>query len=76
MIKVTNKKAIRNLAYKSFKNNKIRNYIAIIAIALTTILFTTLFTLGMGTVESIQQATMRQAGGDGHAVVKYITDDE
>lgn len=76
MIKVTNKKAIRNLAYKSFKSNKIRNYIAMIAIALTAILFTTLFTLGMGTVESIQQATMRQAGGDGHAVVKYITDDE
>ncbi len=76
MIKVTNKKAIHNLAYKSFKNNKIRNYIAMIAIALTTVLFTTLFTLGMGTVESIQQATMRQAGGDGHAVVKYITDDE
>ena len=76
MIKVTNKKAIRNLAYKSFKNNKIRNFIAIIAIALTTILFTTLFTLGMGTVESIQKASMRQAGGDGHAVVKYITDNE
>ncbi|AFA49656.1 ABC transporter permease [Acetobacterium woodii] len=76
MIKVTNKKAIRNLAYKSFKNNKIRNYIAMIAIALTTVLFTTLFTLGMGTVESIQQATKRQAGGDGHAVVKYINDDE
>ncbi len=76
MIKVKNKKAIRNLADKSFKSNKTRNYIAIIAIALTTILFTTLFTMGISTVENIQQATMRQAGGDGHAMLKYITDEE
>lgn len=46
------------------------------AIILTAVLFTTLFTMGSGTVESLQQATMRQAGGDGHAVLKYITDEE
>ncbi|MCM1566709.1 MAG: FtsX-like permease family protein [Dehalobacter sp. 4CP] len=76
MIKVENKKAIRHLAEKSFRANKARNIIAIIAIALTTVLLTSLFTMGIGTVESIQQATMRQAGGDGHAVLKYITDEE
>lgn len=76
MIKVNNKKAISNLANKSYKNNRNRNIIAIIAIALTSILFTCLFTMGIGTIESIQQATMRQAGGDGHAVLKYITEDE
>jgi len=76
MIKVKNQKAIRHLADKSFKANKSRNIIAIIAIALTAILFTTLFTMGSGTVESLQQATMRQVGGDGHAVLKYITDEE
>lgn len=76
MIKVNNKKAISNLADKSFRANKARNLIAIIAIALTAVLFTTLFTLGIGTVESLQQASMRQAGGDGHAVLKYITDEE
>ncbi len=76
MIKVKNKKAIRNLADKSFGANSPRNLIAIIAIALTAILFTTLFTMGIGTVESMQQATMRQAGGDSHATLKYITDEE
>ncbi|WP_368294447.1 ABC transporter permease [Dehalobacter sp. TBBPA1] len=76
MIKVKNKKAIRNLADKSYRANKVRNLIAIIAIALTAVLFTTLFTMGIGTVEGLQQATMRQAGGDGHAVLKYITDEE
>ena len=76
MIKVKNQKAIRNLSDKSFRSNKTRNLIAIIAIALTAVLFTTLFTMGIGTVESLQQATMRQAGGGGHAVLKYITDEE
>lgn len=76
MIKVNNKKAIRNLADKSFGANKVRNIIAIIAIALTAVLFTTLFTMGIGTVESFQKATMRQSGSDGHAVLKYITDEE
>jgi len=76
MIKVNNKKAIHNLASKSFCANKTRNIIAVIAISMTTILFTSLFTMGIGTVESLQQATMRQAGGDGHAVLKYMTDEQ
>lgn len=76
MLKVNNKKTIRHLSNKSFTANKMRNLIAVIAIALTTILFTSIFTMGIGTVESLQKAIMRQAGGDGHAVLKYITDDE
>lgn len=76
MIKVNNKKAIANLSARSFRANKTRNIIAVIAIALTTILFTSIFTMGIGTVESIQRATMRQAGGDGHAVLKYITQEQ
>ncbi|CAM4497377.1 peptide ABC transporter permease [Paenibacillus macerans] len=76
MIKVKNSKIVHYLADKSLQANKTRNIIAIIAIALTALLFTTLFTMGLGTVESLQQATMRQAGSDGHAVLKYLTDDE
>lgn len=76
MLNVNNKPAIRNLANKSFRSNQTRNIIATLAIALTTLLFTSLFTMGIGTVESIQQATMRQAGGDGHAMLKYITDQQ
>lgn len=76
MVKVNNKKPISNLSKKSFKANKSRNLFAVIAIALTTILFTSLFTMGIGTSQSIQEASMRQAGGDGHAALKYINDDE
>ncbi|AKL97320.1 ABC transport system permease protein [Clostridium aceticum] len=76
MIKVKNKRIIRNLAFKSFRASKTRNLMAIIAIALTTVLFTSLFTISMGMVESFQKHTVRQAGGDGHAVLKYITDEQ
>ncbi|ADO58572.1 ABC transporter permease [Paenibacillus polymyxa] len=76
MIKVKNSKAVRNLSDKSFKANKIRNIIAIIAIALTTLLFTSVFTMGIGAMESFQQATMRQAGGGGQGILKYINEEE
>lgn len=73
MRKVKNRKVIRVLADKSFRNSQTRNMIAVLAIALTTILFTTLFTIGLGTIESFQYATMRQSGGDSHGVIKNVT---
>lgn len=76
MFKVNNKKAINNLANKSFRASKLRNIIAIAAISLTSILFTVLFTVGSGMIENFQRQTMRQAGGDGMGVLKYITDDQ
>lgn len=76
MLKVNSKKAIRRLSNRSFKANVSRNVIAVIAIALTAILFTALFTVGSGMVENIQKQTMRQAGGDGMLFFKYITDEE
>ena len=76
MLKVNNRKAVSRLALRSFAANRTRNLIAVGAIALTAVLFTTLFTLGLGAVDNLQKATMRQAGGDGHAVLKYLTDEQ
>ncbi len=76
MLKVNSKKAIRRLSNRSFKSNVSRNFIAVIAIALTAILFTALFTVGSGMIENIQRQTMRQAGGDGMLVFKYMTDEQ
>lgn len=76
MLKVNSKKAIRRLSNRSFKSNVSRNIIAVIAIALTAILFTALFTVGSGMIENIQRQTMRQAGGDGMAYLKYLTDEQ
>lgn len=76
MIPVNSRKAITKLSNGSFRMNNMRNIIAMVAIALTAILFTTLITMGLGAMESLQRATMRQAGGDGHAVIKYVTDEQ
>lgn len=76
MLKVNSKKAIRRLSSRSFKANVSRNIIAVAAIALTAILFTALFTVGSGMIENIQKQTMRQAGGDGMLIFKYLTDEQ
>lgn len=76
MLKVNSKKAIRRLSNRSFKANASRNIIAVMAIALTAILFTALFTVGSGMIENIQKQTMRQAGGDGMLIFKYLTDEQ
>ena len=76
MRKVKNKKVIRRLADRSFRASRTRNIIAVLAIALTAMLFTTLFTLGIGTVENFQRATMRQSGSDCHGVIKNLTKEQ
>lgn len=73
MRKVDNKKVIHRLSDRSFRSGKTRNIIAIFAIALTGMLFTALFTVGIGLADNIQKQTMRSAGGDWHGVFKNIT---
>ena len=76
MRKVKNKKVIQNLADKGFRANKSRNLTAVLAIALTAMLFTAIFTIGLGTIENFQRETMRQSGGDSHGVIKNLTREE
>lgn len=70
-----NRHAVKNLSNRYFKSNKSRNIIAVIAIALTAVLFTTIFTLGSGLIDTVQEQNIRKAGGDGQAVLSYISDD-
>jgi putative ABC transport system permease protein len=76
MIAVKNQKAIANLARKSLKANRARNTIAICAIALTTLLFAALFTVAGTLVDSLQQQTFRQVGGDFHGGFKNLTEQQ
>ncbi len=76
MLKVNNKKAIGNLANKTYKANKLRNLFAIVAIILTTVMFTAIFTVGMNLVKSYEQETMRQVGGSSHGGLKGITKEQ
>lgn len=74
MLNVPNKKCIRRLSDRSLRAVKTRNIIAVIAIALTTVLFTSLFTIAMSINASFQQGNFRQAGGDMHGSFKDLTE--
>ena len=73
MLNVNNKKAIRRLSARSLKNSKTRNIIAVVAIILTAVLFTSVFSVGMSAIDSTQQSTMRQVGTSAHAGFKFLT---
>ena len=76
MMNVANRKTIRRLAWKSMAASRSRNLIAVLAIALTTVLFTALFTIALSINEGIQQANFRQAGGWSHGGFKYLTEEQ
>ncbi len=76
MLRVSNKACIRELAHKSFRAAKTRNLIAAMAIALTTILFTSLFTVSLSMNEAFQQSNFRQVGGYDHGGFKYLTEEQ
>ena len=73
MLNVNNKKAIRKLSVRSLKNSKTRNIIAVVAIILTAVLFTSVFSVGMSAIDSTQQSTMRQVGTSAHGGFKFLT---
>lgn len=73
MRKVNNKKVISDLAFRGIKSN-IKKYIVLIgAVILTTLLFSSLFTVGGSLIEETQIATMREIGTSYHAGLKYMS---
>lgn len=72
-MRVSNGGCIRRLGVRSMKAARARNAIAVLAIALTTVLFTALFTIAASLNASIQQENFRQTGGDGHGAFKMLT---
>lgn len=69
-----NASVIKRLSNRYFKAGKSQNVIAGVAIALTTLLFTAIFTLGSGLMDTVQDQNIRRQGGDGQAVLNYISD--
>ena len=75
-MKVSNGRCIRHLAWKSLQASRTRNLIAIAAIALTAVLFTSLFTIALSINEGFQQSNFRQVGGFSHGGFKYLTEEQ
>ena len=66
MIRVRSQKIISKLSKKSLQTNRVRNMVAVSAIALTTLLFTALFTITVTMLYTSEQQTFRQVGGSFH----------
>lgn len=75
-MKVSNRKCVRRLSRRSLAANRTRNIVAIVAIALTAMLFTSLFTIAFSINEGFQQANFRQVGGYSHGGFKYLTEEQ
>ena len=76
MYENNNKAIIKKLARASIRANRMRNFFAIVAIILTTVLFTSVFTIGASMLKSIEYSTMRQVGCSNHGGFKYLTTEE
>ncbi|QSX04876.1 ABC transporter permease [Sedimentibacter sp. zth1] len=59
-----------------YKSKKLRNIFAIIGIVLTTILFTSLITLGTSMKSSMQDVTLRQIGTSAHICIDNISEEQ
>lgn len=73
---VKNKKCIRHLSFKTMLASKRRNVVAVIAIALTTLLFSSLFTVVLSINTSYQNYQARQLGGYAHGCFKEVSDEK
>lgn len=67
---------IRILTKRSFQANRSRNIVAIIAIILTTLMFTSLFVLSESMVQNIQHMYFLQAGYNSHLSTSLLTAEE
>lgn len=68
------KSIIRTLTNRSFRKKKSRNAVAVLAVILTTMMFTTLFTLTQSMGKHLTEMYLRQSGTTAQASAKYITD--
>ncbi|MBQ6696539.1 MAG: FtsX-like permease family protein [Lachnospiraceae bacterium] len=73
---VKNRKCILRLSLRSLWASRKRNIIAIIAIMLTTLLFTSIFTITMSINSSYEMYTFRQIGGYNHGTFKEVTNEQ
>ena len=71
-----NKAVIKKLANRSFRSNKMRNVIAVIAIALTTFLFTAVLTIGMGAKGTLEYSMAKMMGSSADALVQGLSEDQ
>lgn len=76
MERAYDKTIIKKLSKRHTKSNNMRNIFIVAAIILTTVLFTSLFTIGASLLKSAEESRMRQEGGSEHGSYSYLTREE
>jgi putative ABC transport system permease protein len=71
-----NHAVVRRLSKKSFRANKSRNLFALIAIVLTTVLITAVFTIGISLSDGMQQMMIHSYGRSTEMDFQYLTQEE
>ncbi len=64
---------LKTLSRRSFAANRLQNLIAVLAIALTAVLFTSVTTIGMGVMESMTLTMQRQKGSKSDGDFRNMT---
>lgn len=62
MLRNNNQAAVSRIYHRMLKQNKVRNVIVILAIVLTTFMFTAVFTLGFSIAKNLNQMQLRLQG--------------
>ena len=75
-MKIHNKKCVRRVSIKNLLTAKTRCIVSVIAIALTTILFTSLFTILMTMSKGFEESNFRQVGTYSHGEFKRLTKEQ
>lgn len=70
------KSIIRTLTNRSFRSNKLGNLVSILAIVLTTLMFTSLFVLSQSMINNLREMNFQQAGYNSHLTFRSLTEDE
>lgn len=75
-MKINNKRCVSRVSIKNLFTSKTRCIVSVIAIALTTILFTSLFTILMTIAKGFEESNFRQVGTYSHAEFKRLTKEQ
>lgn len=71
-----NTEVVKRLSKRYFRKNKIRNLAAILAIALTAFLFTSVTTLAFSMASSLQLSMQMQKGSKADGTLGYMTEEQ
>ena len=76
MLKNNNKTVVKRISIRSLKENRIRNTFAILAIILTTFMFTSVFTIGFSLAKNMRTMLLREQGSKATIFLNNPTEEQ